>query len=103
MAGVKVPLIAMHHAYVVTERIEGIQVGLSFLNCQYVFLAAHLLEFTDFLSLALLISLRVFSLSLKCVFLSNLNYNLRDLRITSICLCGSFFKISPLSMLIVLL
>uniref|UniRef100_A0A8C3A0V2 Sarcosine dehydrogenase n=1 Tax=Cyclopterus lumpus TaxID=8103 RepID=A0A8C3A0V2_CYCLU len=25
MAGVKVPLIAMHHAYVVTERIEGIQ------------------------------------------------------------------------------
>lgn len=26
MAGVKVPLIAMHHAYVVTERIEGIQV-----------------------------------------------------------------------------
>lgn len=27
MAGVKVPLIAMHHAYVVTERIEGIQVG----------------------------------------------------------------------------
>lgn len=28
MAGVKVPLIAMHHAYVVTERIEGIQVRL---------------------------------------------------------------------------
>lgn len=28
MAGVNVPLIAMHHAYVVTERIEGIQVGL---------------------------------------------------------------------------
>lgn len=27
MAGVKVPLVAMHHAYVVTERIEGIQVG----------------------------------------------------------------------------
>lgn len=27
MAGVKVPLIAMHHAYVVTERIEGIQVN----------------------------------------------------------------------------
>lgn len=27
MAGVKVPLIAMHHAYVVTERIEGIQVS----------------------------------------------------------------------------
>ena len=27
MAGVKVPLIALHHAYVVTERIEGIQVG----------------------------------------------------------------------------
>lgn len=26
MAGVKVPLVAMHHAYVVTERIEGIQV-----------------------------------------------------------------------------
>lgn len=26
MAGVKVPLIAMRHAYVVTERIEGIQV-----------------------------------------------------------------------------
>lgn len=26
MAGVNVPLIAMHHAYVVTERIEGIQV-----------------------------------------------------------------------------
>ncbi|MEQ2186247.1 hypothetical protein GOODEAATRI_026666, partial [Goodea atripinnis] len=25
MAGVNVPLIAMHHAYVVTERIEGIQ------------------------------------------------------------------------------
>ncbi|XP_045702020.1 sarcosine dehydrogenase, mitochondrial isoform X2 [Phyllostomus hastatus] len=25
MAGVKVPLVAMHHAYVVTERIEGIQ------------------------------------------------------------------------------
>lgn len=25
MAGVKVPLIAMKHAYVVTERIEGIQ------------------------------------------------------------------------------
>lgn len=29
MAGVKVPLVAMHHAYVVTERIEGIQV----INC----------------------------------------------------------------------
>ncbi|KAG8569170.1 hypothetical protein GDO81_014287 [Engystomops pustulosus] len=28
MAGVDVPLIAMHHAYVVTERIEGIQVPL---------------------------------------------------------------------------
>lgn len=28
MAGVKVPLVAMHHAYVVTERIEGIQVGM---------------------------------------------------------------------------
>lgn len=28
MAGVSVPLIAMHHAYVVTERIEGIQVRL---------------------------------------------------------------------------
>lgn len=27
MAGVKVPLVAMHHAYVVTERIEGIQVS----------------------------------------------------------------------------
>ncbi len=27
MAGVNVPLIAMHHAYVVTERIEGIQVS----------------------------------------------------------------------------
>lgn len=26
MAGVSVPLIAMHHAYVVTERIDGIQV-----------------------------------------------------------------------------
>lgn len=26
MAGVRVPLVAMHHAYVVTERIEGIQV-----------------------------------------------------------------------------
>lgn len=26
MAGVNVPLVAMHHAYVVTERIEGIQV-----------------------------------------------------------------------------
>ncbi|KAJ7986893.1 hypothetical protein DPEC_G00333120 [Dallia pectoralis] len=26
MTGVKVPLISMHHAYVVTERIEGIQV-----------------------------------------------------------------------------
>ena len=25
MAGVKVPLVAMHHAYIVTERIEGIQ------------------------------------------------------------------------------
>jgi sarcosine dehydrogenase len=25
MAGVKVPLVAMKHAYVVTERIEGIQ------------------------------------------------------------------------------
>lgn len=30
MAGVKVPLIAMHHAYVVTQRIEGIQVGFLF-------------------------------------------------------------------------
>lgn len=29
MAGVKVPLVAMHHAYIVTERIEGIQVGTS--------------------------------------------------------------------------
>lgn len=27
MAGVNVPLVAMHHAYVVTERIEGIQVS----------------------------------------------------------------------------
>ncbi len=27
MAGVNVPLIAMHHAYIVTERIEGIQVS----------------------------------------------------------------------------
>lgn len=27
LAGVHVPLVAMHHAYVVTERIEGIQVG----------------------------------------------------------------------------
>ncbi len=27
MAGVHVPLIAMHHAYIVTERIEGIQVS----------------------------------------------------------------------------
>ncbi|GCC44071.1 hypothetical protein chiPu_0028049, partial [Chiloscyllium punctatum] len=27
MAGVNVPLIGMRHAYVVTERIEGIQVG----------------------------------------------------------------------------
>lgn len=27
MAGVKVPLVAMRHAYVVTERIEGIQVS----------------------------------------------------------------------------
>lgn len=27
MARVKVPLVAMHHAYVVTERIEGIQVS----------------------------------------------------------------------------
>lgn len=32
MAGVKVPLIAMHHAYVVTERIEGIQVWPPFLE-----------------------------------------------------------------------
>lgn len=32
MAGVKVPLVAMHHAYVVTERIEGIKVGLSYVN-----------------------------------------------------------------------
>lgn len=32
MAGVKVPLIAMHHAYVVTERIEGIQVRPPFLE-----------------------------------------------------------------------
>lgn len=29
MAGVNVPLIAMYHAYVVTERIEGIQVNSS--------------------------------------------------------------------------
>lgn len=28
LAGVHVPLVAMHHAYVVTERIEGIQVGI---------------------------------------------------------------------------
>lgn len=27
LAGVRVPLVAMHHAYVVTERIEGIQVS----------------------------------------------------------------------------
>lgn len=27
LAGVQVPLVAMHHAYVVTERIEGIQVS----------------------------------------------------------------------------
>ena len=27
MAGVNVPLVAMHHAYIVTERIEGIQVS----------------------------------------------------------------------------
>lgn len=27
LAGVHVPLVAMHHAYVVTERIEGIQVS----------------------------------------------------------------------------
>lgn len=27
LAGVHVPLVGMHHAYVVTERIEGIQVG----------------------------------------------------------------------------
>lgn len=35
MAGVKVPLVAMHHAYVVTERIEGIQVrGQPRASCQ---------------------------------------------------------------------
>lgn len=27
MAGVQVPLVAMHHAYVVTEKIEGVQVS----------------------------------------------------------------------------
>lgn len=44
MAGVRVPLVAMHHAYVVTERIEGIQVGIVFCVYLGIFLGSTLLS-----------------------------------------------------------